>query len=359
MPLTLTMHPGSDGDALTLSWGEAGAPAQHALIDLGRTRDYRALRPWLAATRDLALFVITHIDADHIEGAMPLAAEETPPFTPADVWFNAHAHLKAARERRAEFESLSVLQGEKLTAALRRFGWNWNAVFGGGPVSTDAPEAAAGPVDVRGLQITLLSPSDLELSELEKDWDKALRDAGLRIGDADEAPSAPEGMETLSAGLDVPALAARPMKADRATPNGSSIAFLAEWGGRRVLMGADAHPGVLERALAHLGHGPEAPLRLDLYKVSHHGSRANTSPALLRMLDCTRFAFSTDGSKHPFPNPETVARILVNDPDREKVLYFNFRQPQSMAWDVAALREKWRYRVVLPEEGSEGLAVEV
>jgi beta-lactamase superfamily II metal-dependent hydrolase len=356
MPLTLTMHPGSDGDALTLTWGDQGSPARHALIDLGRTADYKALRSWLAQTKEIALFVVTHIDADHIEGAMPLAAEHQPLMTPADVWFNAHDHLKLARDRLRQHEVLSVLQGEKLSRAIKNFGWPWNAAFGGGPVSTDSPEAAA-PIDVQGLKVTLLSPSDHELSALEKDWDRALADASLRLGDADEAPPAPQGLERLSA-PDVAALAAAPMKPDRATPNGSSIAFLAEFDGRVVLMGADAHPGVMERKLAAMGYGPANRLRLDLFKVSHHGSRGNLSPGLLQLLDCTRFAFSTDGTRHHFPDPETVARILAADPGRDKVLYFNFRQKQALTWDVPALQARWRYSVVMPAEGHEGLAID-
>lgn len=356
MPLTLTMHPGSDGDALTLSWGAPDAPLHHALIDLGRQGDYANLRPWLEQTRNLALFVVTHIDADHIEGAMPLAAEATPPFAPADVWFNAHDHLKQARDRLNLRETLSVLQGEKLSRAIRRFGWPWNAAFAGGPVSTDSPEAAH-PLDVQGLVLTLLSPSDTGLSALEADWDAALAGVNLRIGDEDVAPPTPMGLERLAV-QDVAALAAAPMKPDRATPNGSSIAFLAEFAGRRVLMGADAHPGVMERRLAALGYGPTNRLRVDLFKVNHHGSRANLSPGLLQMLDCTRFAFSTDGTKHHFPDAETVARILANDPNRDKILYFNFRQKQALTWDVPALQSQWHYCVVMPAPGQEGLAID-
>lgn len=357
MPLTLTMHPGSDGDALTLSWGESDADTRHALIDLGRTGDYRALRSWLVRTRHFALFVVTHIDADHIEGAIPLAGEATPPIVPADVWFNAHDQLKQARARLKQWEVLSALQGEKLSAAIDRFGWPRNAAFGKGPVSTDSHEAAL-PLDVQGLTVTLLSPSDKELSALEKDWDRALADARLRNGDTGAAPETPRGLERLS-GHDVEALAAARMRPDEATPNGSSIAFLAEHGGRRVLMGADAHPDVLVRKLSEMGFSPQNRLRVDLFKVSHHGSRANLSPDLLHLLDCTRFAFSTDGTRHHFPDPETVARILVADPDRDKVLYFNFRQKQALAWDKPALQTKWRYSVVMPAEGQEGLAVDV
>jgi hypothetical protein len=34
------------------------------------------------------------------------------------------------------------------------------------------------------------------------------------------------------------------------------------------------------------------------------------------LIDCTRFAFSTNGDRHSHPDAETIARILVNDPDR-------------------------------------------
>jgi beta-lactamase superfamily II metal-dependent hydrolase len=355
--LILTMHPGSDGDALSLQWVEAGA-RRRAVIDLGRTADYRALKPWLVETSNIDLLLITHIDADHIEGAMPMVAEAQAPFIPNDVWFNNHDHLRAARERRQEHETLSVLQGEKLSKGIARYRWPWNQAFGGGPISTDSPEGAA-PIDLHGLQITLLSPNDASLSALEKDWDKALRSAALRHGDKDEADATPDGLEVLST-LDVQALARRPFKPDRATPNGSSIAFVAQHGSRNVLMGADAHPAVLTARLRALGYRPDRRLKLDLFKLSHHGSKANLSPELLSLIDCTRFAISTDGTRHGFPDAEAISRILVADPDREKTLYFNFRQENARLWaNATELSARWKYKVVMPDEGDSGLAINV
>lgn len=356
-PFALTMHPGSDGDALVLRWGDDLSP-HFALIDLGRTADYRAMRDWLVATGRIDLMVITHIDADHIEGAMPMVAEASAPFAPDDVWFNGHDHLKAARARRSEMEVLSVLQGEKLSDGIRRFGWPWNRAFDGGPVSTDSLQGRA-PLILNGLQLTLLSPDDAALSALERDWDKALAAAALRKGDPDVAPPAPQGLERL-AKLDVPALAARPFKPDNATPNGSSIAFLAEQGGRRVLLAADAHPGVLVARLRAMGHSPDNRLKLDLFKLSHHGSKANLSPELLTLIDCTRFAISTDGTRHNFPDPECIARILVADPDRDKTFFFNYPQKNADLWaQDADLRARWRYDVVTPGEGHKGLTIDV
>jgi beta-lactamase superfamily II metal-dependent hydrolase len=354
---SLTMHPGSDGDALLLRWGEVEAP-HHALIDLGRKADYHALRGSLAKIGRLDLMVITHIDADHIEGAMPLVAEPTAPFAADDIWFNGHDHLKIARNRRNELEVLSVLQGEKLSDGIVRFGWPWNRAFDGGPVSTNSPQGV-GPLDLNGLRLTLLSPDDAGLSALEREWDKALADAALRKGDPDEAPLAPKGLERLTA-LDVPALAAQPFKPDTATPNGSSIAFLAEHDGRRVLLAADAHPDTLAQRLRTLGWSEQEPLKLDLFKLSHHGSKANLSPELLTLIDCTRFAISTDGSRHNFPDPECIARILVADPSRDKTFYFNYPQKNAALWSSnPELRNRWRFDVVTPAEGQKGLTVDV
>lgn len=73
--------------------------------------------------------------------------------------------------------------------------------------------------------------------------DEGTRQGNLRPLDPDEAPDrAPADFEALSP-LNVEALARKPFIEDNAEPNGASIAFLAEFGGRRVLLGADAHPG--------------------------------------------------------------------------------------------------------------------
>lgn len=348
---SLTLHPASEGDALVLSWD-----GHHAVIDLGRTADYHAARPWLVAASGIELFVISHIDADHIEGAMPMVAEATAPFQPRDVWFNGYGQLVAAKTRIAALEALSVDQGEKLTAGIRRFGWPWNLAYGGGPVSVDS-QLIGTPVDLAGgLRLTLLSPSDKELAKLGTVWAAEIAAASLGTGQPDAAPVAPMGYETLAV-MDVEALAATPFGADSTAPNGSCIAFLAEFGGKSVLLGADAFPGRIAQSLMALGYGPQNKLRLDLFKLCHHGSKANLSPTLLQMLDCTRFAISTDGTRHHHPNPETMARILINDPGRRKTFYFNTRQPSAEIWDAAALRDRWQYDCVFPGAGADGLEV--
>jgi hypothetical protein len=293
---------------------------------------------------------------------MPLMKEATAPFRATDVWFNAWHHLKNAQNRLARNETLETLgakQAEKVSAGIVQFGWPWNRAFGrDGIVSVDSPAGRA-PIPVEGLGVTLLSPGDRELAALEPVWMKELAKAHLRPLDPDEIPAAPASeLERLST-LNVEELARKPFVADTSEPNGASIAFLAEFASRRVLLGADAHPGVIERSLRLLGYSEQNRLRLDLFKLCHHGSKANTSPSLLRLVDCTRFAISTDGTRHDHPDPETIARILVNDRTRKKILYFNVNQDHATIWDRPDLKAQYNYECVIPPEDAPGVTVDV
>ncbi|MBZ9801089.1 hypothetical protein [Mesorhizobium sp. ES1-6] len=359
MSLKMTMNPGAEGDFITLDWGPA-TDVRRMLIDLGRTKSYRAMSSALAAMKRFELFVITHIDADHIEGAMPFVKPAVPAFDTAEVWFNGYDHLIAAKARLSHLrEPFAPGQGEKLTDGIRKFGWEkrWNAAFGSGPVSVDSPEAAH-PIELAGgLTLRLLSPSDRELAALEPTWRKVIENVGLAPGQPDLVEPDVPGRERFGI-LDVESLARDRFEEDTSTPNGTSIAFLAEFAGKRLLLTGDAHPGRLESSLRLLGASEDNRMKIDCFKVSHHGSKANTSPSLLKIIDCTRFAFSTDGTKHDHPNPQTIARILKADQDRPKQLIFNFRQPNTTIWDNERLKRDYAYTCVFPPDGKEGVAVD-
>jgi beta-lactamase superfamily II metal-dependent hydrolase len=356
----LAMHPASEGDALMMTWGDTAGP-RHALVDLGRTKNYRALRPLLQEIAVVDLFAITHIDADHIEGAVPLFKEQQPPLKARDVWFNGYVHLETANERLPPDArvTLGAGQAEKVTAGIIKSGWPWNAHFGGGVVSIDSAEAKAPIIFADGLSVTLLAPTDRKLAELLPVWADELKAAGLRTTDPDEVAEALAQGRVHLGGLNVEDLTKAKFKEDVTKPNGASIVFIAEYCGKRVLMGADAQPGVVESSLRAVGASKLSPYRLDCLKVSHHGSKANTSPELLEILDCTCFAFSTDGSRHGHPDPETIARILKSDPGRKKTLIFNFRQDSTDRWDDADLMARWNYECIFPKRGREGIEIDL
>jgi hypothetical protein len=153
----------------------------------------------------------------------------------------------------------------------------------------------------------------------------------LRPFDPDEEEQAPpdEQYEPLGTGPDVTKLASEAFEADTAEANGSSIAFIAESWGRRVLLAADAHSAVLEEALGPLARTEGDRYRIDLLKMSHHGSAHNTSPEMPKHVDCTRFAISTDGTSIRMRKRSRDCSL----PIEIATLYFNYRQSQTELWE--------------------------
>ena len=79
--------------------------------------------------RRFELLIVTHIDGDHIEGALGLLDAEELGVTFDDVWFNGFRHLPDS-----PLESLGPVEGELLTDVIVRRNLPWNAAFDGGPV---------------------------------------------------------------------------------------------------------------------------------------------------------------------------------------------------------------------------------
>jgi len=99
-----------------------------------------------------------------------------------------------------------------------------------------------------------------------------------------------------------------------------------------------------------------ARLALDAFKVPHHGSRANLSPALLRALECSRHLFSSNGTNTKHPHPEAVARTLEATAPGS-TLYFNYSTRFNEAWADDELEEQHEYEALYPDEGAAGLGV--
>jgi hypothetical protein len=153
--------------------------------------------------------------------------------------------------------------------------------------------------------------------------------------------------------IDVEQLLEAAFHQDPSPANGSSIAFLFEHDEKRILLGADAHPRVVLTSLLRLSH---TPLTVAAFKVCHHGSRNNTTAALLAHLDCKRFLVSTNGETFGHPDPEALARV-VSLPG-EKILCFNYDTDYSKPWNKQGLEQKYGYEVELPDDDGE-LVVEL
>jgi hypothetical protein len=146
---------------------------------------------------------------------------------------------------------------------------------------------------------------------------------------------------------------------DRARANGSTIAVLAEYGGRSCLLAGDAFAGVLTSSLERLRAARGgAPLAVDAFKLPHHGSRRNVSIELLGAVDCATYLFSTDGSVFGHPDQEAVARV-IRYAGPAPTLAFNYRSEQNQIWDDEQLMRRFGYRVLYPPDGRTGLVIDL
>jgi beta-lactamase superfamily II metal-dependent hydrolase len=324
------------------------------LIDTGPDETYPALKARLEklpmdshGKRHIDLFVVTHIDHDHIGGAALLLNDPSLNLSFGDIWFNAPPRPQTRGA--AEGDSLAKI----LCGVERQL--PWNVAWSGQPVSTPA-EAGGVELTGRGLpKITLLSPTPERLQALYKVWAKEL--ARLRSKQR-EAPE-PEPAAVRGTPPTLEALAASVTPTDKAVANGSSIAMLLEHQGASVLLGADAFPTVLVPALAALSkrRGTVGPLNVDAVKLSHHGSRANVTQDLMRSVEAEHFVFSTNGAYFKHPNAEAVAHVIVGR--KQPVLWFNYGTPNTRRWAADELTQKYDYTARYPTEFFEGVVVEL
>jgi hypothetical protein len=383
---TIEMLPAAYGDCLWITYG-APDDRHHVLIDGGPGHTYEALAARLTAEfaalpateRRVELFVITHVDSDHIAGALELLVTNPLAVTFGDIWFNTWHHLHdapggdspqavaAPPAAPTPHDLLGPVEGEQLSAVLVRRQHQWNAAFNGQAVVVPPTGNLPCHTLPGGLQLTLLSPTPAQLSRLLSEWQTTVEDEGLVAGSAEAALAKLREKKPLPADLladdgvpDPDALVQKPFLPDGSKPNGTSIVLLAEFESRSCLLAADAHADVLVRTGARLRRERGvASLELDVFKLPHHGSKANVSPELVKQFPARRYLVSTNGaSSSRHPNGEALARVVKHGGvGGQPTLIFNYRTKYNRAWDADQLKQRFEYETVYPPDDQEGLVV--
>jgi hypothetical protein len=242
----IELLPAGHGDSVLLEYGSPASPAR-ILVDAGPVTAYPAVRARLEEIpperRRLDLLVVTHVDADHVEGVVKLLNDAELAVEVGELWFNGYRHLPG---------ELGPPQGEMAGALAEHRSIAWNTAFGFNAVKRD-PGRPPPRVDLPGgLSITVLAPTDRELERLRVEWDRACERAGLTPGSVEDAlrllgqTRRLQPLDTyLDDGSDLERLAATTSDLDRSAPNASSIVLLVEYAGRRVLLAGDSTPGAL------------------------------------------------------------------------------------------------------------------
>lgn len=330
---TIEMLAAGNGDCLWVEFGDPASP-KVMLIDGGVEDTEAALRAKIATrtaggkSLHIELVVCTHIDNDHIEGLLGLLKDLPPRVRIGDIWFNGRKQLKDNPA------ILGVTEGETLSDLLedRKLPWNLG-VKGKALVIPDDGLLPEFPVG--GMTLTLLSPTSTALAELRRKWASIApwHDAGSDTAPAGGAvlggPTMPQDMDSLKAMADIGASGHK----DNSVTNGSSIAFLAEYDGHSCLFAADAHANILLSSVRRLCESRNiSRLKVGALKLSHHGSKNNTSKALLEQLDTGKYLVSTSGRQHEHPDVQAIARILCYS-RQSATLYFNYSSEQTSPWN--------------------------
>jgi hypothetical protein len=394
--LRLEMLPAAHGDCLWIEYG-IGADIHRILIDGGPSHTYPTLRERILhlpeSERNFELLIITHVDADHIEGVVRLLQDsEALACNFKRIWFNGRDQLNKVPD--AAGESLGALQGEYLGILIadyeKRTGKKvWNVDFDNGVVTTVPSEEL--PVVTLGgdCRLTLLSPDFTRLRELKYRWREELEKAHVTSGDEQALRRKLEANKRLrplgdvlgaedddtQAPSELPLIASRTSTlddvlggaddedtafgGDTSKANGSSIAVLLEYPTDRpkvkLLLAGDAWASVLEKSIGQLLGDEDATLSLTGFKIPHHGSIANISEELLKKIKCKNYLVSTSGAIFGHPHSRAIELLLAHHQHRAKPgLHFNYLTRTTETWCDDKDQKERKYKTFYPK----GLSLE-
>lgn len=363
------MFPAKNGDSFLVELDDG----KNILIDMGYSVTYKKfIREKLIELNKngqcIDLLVITHIDQDHIQGALDFICENGDINNPRiigvkEVWHNSYRHLQfdKPKERHVdtfekrqlenivigqkresdnqEFKDISAVEGSTLAALLFSNGYEtiWNKSFNYNAISKDILKE----LFIGESKITILSPNNKKLKLLSNEWLKILYkiDNDFKItdekifDDAYEVYIANQKIMDLSVEKEVSYREVNLWDSigeselvqlvDDSKSNGSSIAFLLESSNKKVLFLGDAHADLLHESL--LNDNDSITIgKYDVIKLAHHGSKKNNCK-ILKDVSAKKYLISTDGKKHSHPDIETIAEMLRKKGN--KTLYFTYQLP--------------------------------
>jgi beta-lactamase superfamily II metal-dependent hydrolase len=320
MALELRILQAEHGDSIVIS-GELDGKFRNILIDGGPAKAFevqhipRPLQLFLndvkRKTQKVDLLVLTHVDDDHI-GGLIAGFNKHGYLTDLtqEVWFNSGKLILNYLEQPIDDSHFVVFKNSVSSNTSSRQGIKLEDHLTELDIWPHPLIKSGDEFERFNCKFTVLSPSLSKLEKLSIKWEKERVNANTSASKKDYSKS----FEQL--------LAADKFKEDNSIHNGSSLAFIFEYGEKALLLLGDAHPSTVVESLKVQGYSAQIPLLIDYVKVSHHGSKANTSDELLTLIDCNNFIISTNGNHHGLPNKKTLARIIKCFPNAN--LMFNY-----------------------------------
>lgn len=304
---------------------------------------------------NIDLLIITHICSDHLDGIKTMFEEldeDTLKNKIKKVWFNS-AELIAdyLGENKGEIENRAIKISKKDSLKVsKRTGYTLEKYLKklGIELEIINNEIETKYLDKeKKIKFTILSPNKESLERLNGVWPKENLKIGGKI-DEDYLKSIEELIADDSEYLDEANNLKKKYK-DTSEHNGASIAFLLEHNDKKFLFLGDSYEDIVVNSIKDK-FSNELPIEVEVMKVSHHGSKANISPALLGLIDCDKFMISTDGESYGHPNKRCFARIIGNS-KKPVTFYFNYDlENKIFIKQFQEEKEKYKYNCLYLEE---------
>ena len=328
-----------NGDSIIISYGDDRL--HYIPVDGGRGKlCFHQLCKFIDEIKEkkgkIDLLVLTHIDSDHIDGILRLFSNQDFDFSIIEqMWFNFGERLFNSLQIDGLYKKINLYerdtkiswrQGEDLEEILQRTG-----------IIRKLPIVSPGCHFVGGAKLTVLSPNVEILKEFaDKDDEECARTTHIAYC-CDYEKSVTELHEKEFEGI-------------VSLTNRSSIAFLFEFSGKKLLLLGDAEDNTIKNSLTKLGYSNENKLKVDFCKIAHHASKHNTSNELIQMLDCSNYIISTQLTKEGRPSKECLSRIICNTTLPVK-FYCNYDIDASKIFTEKEISEYGMEFIILNEAG--------
>ncbi|HVQ07527.1 MAG TPA: MBL fold metallo-hydrolase [Allosphingosinicella sp.] len=319
---TLEAVPARYGDCLLLHYGTSAKPGL-ALIDGGPSQVWKPfLEPRLQALKakrgagfQIDMLMISHIDDDHVLGITDFTgawrAEKSAgrpwPYPVRQAWFNSFERISNAKDIGAVTASVTASTGAATLTDVD--------LDSPGITNPNKDEARAGLKVLASVNNGSKLRKDLEALNIP--INKGFAGNLVRPGGGPSIPFKLGAELTLHVAAPLPKqldklqlMFAKKLKpedalaayTDGSVPNLSSIAVVAAFKGKTMLLTGDARGDYLIEGLKAEGLlDAGGKLHVDILKMPHHGSDRNVDPSFFSTITADHYVASADGT---FGNPD-------------------------------------------------------
>lgn len=384
-----------DGDCFLVTVYEPKKEV-NLLIDCGNSETYHnSIKPYLLdmskQRRKIDYLILSHIHSDHIGGAIPLlldngSADDPKIIEISNVIYNGFLGLNlelyekkdcTAQEKRIYQGIISQGQavlGKNITEKqitlneelcisklLIQGNYNWNAWNKNelGVVVADSQMK----IDIGNQSyIQFISPNREQLRRMNKKWELYVKRIYNRIPNIDNLHirNAFEAFQWIINNVDyenvqemvsanvltkekIERMATSRYSYDYTDENMESIAFVLVCGNKKMLFLSDANIEVCRKNLEQI-YG-NTPLKINLIKLPHHGSKRNISMRFLKQYYSDSYLISAGETKLR-PSMETIAMILVNDYEENKKIYIVNRNQTIECFDKEKMHSDFNFEFI-------------